>query len=245
MKTTARREGSDYILNGTKCFITNGGVADTNIVFATVDPGAGLKGITAFVVKSDTPGVEPGRKEQKMGIRASHTAMIHFEDAVVPEADRLGEEGEGFSIAMRTLDHSRIHVAAGAVGIARAACEYAREYAQNRQQFGRPIARLQAVGFMLADMATSVEAARLLNWRAAWLVDQGRPDTVASAMAKVFAGDVAMQVTTDAVQVLGGYGYSREYPVEKWMRDAKIMQIYEGTAQIQRLVIARQLAKPD
>ncbi|MCE7937287.1 acyl-CoA dehydrogenase [bacterium] len=242
MTTRATRDGSDYVLSGTKCFITNGGLADVYVVFATVEPRAGLRGITAFIVDGATPGVTGGRQERKLGIRASHTAMVHFQDARIPDTCRLGAEGEGFRIAMRTLDHSRASVAAGAVGIARAAYEVARDYAGERRQFGRPIGEFQGIGFMLADMHTAIDAARLLCWRAAWLADRGLPCAKESAMAKAFAADVAMRVTTDAVQVLGGYGYSREYPVEKWMRDAKVMQIYEGTAQIQRVVIARHLA---
>jgi acyl-CoA dehydrogenase len=241
MTTTARRAGSKYILNGYKTFITNAGLADVYVVFATVDPGQGVNGITAFIVEKDWPGVLPGKKEKKLGIRASHTAALALEDVEVPAENRLGEEGQGFRIAMRTFDITRSHIAAGAVGIARAAYEYALGYAGERRQFGKPLTAFQGVSFMLADMAMQIEAARLLAWKAAWLYDQGRPCTLEASMAKAFAADVAMRVTTDAVQVLGGYGYTREYPVEKWMRDAKIMQIYEGTAQIQRVVIARRL----
>jgi alkylation response protein AidB-like acyl-CoA dehydrogenase len=183
--------------------------------------------------------VIPGKKEKKMGIRASHTAQVHFEDCFVPEENRLGAEGDGFGIVMQTLDHSRPIVAAGAVGVARAAFEFALAYSQERKQFGRPIAKQQAIQFMLADMATEIDAARMLCWRAAWLLDQEEPNSVQSSMAKVFAGDIAMKVTTDALQIVGGMGYMRDYPMEKFMRDAKIMQIYEGTAQIQRIVIAR------
>lgn len=239
--TEARREGDHYIINGMKSFITNGGIAGIYIVFATVDISRGSKGITAFIVEKDTPGLVPGKKEKKMGIRASHTASIAFEDMRVPIKNRLGEEGEGFKIAMQTFEHTRTHVAVSAVGLARAAYEYALDYAKERIQFGKPIIHHQAVAFMLADMATQIEAARLLCWQAASLADQGRPCTKEASMAKVFSADVAMKVTTDAVQILGGYGYSRDYPVEKWMRDAKIMQIYEGTAQIQRLIISRLL----
>jgi alkylation response protein AidB-like acyl-CoA dehydrogenase len=243
IKTHAQRKGDKYILNGTKTFITNGGVADIYIVFATQDPEAGTKGICAFIVEKGWPGVSFGAKEKKLGIRASQTANVILEDVEVPIENRLGEEGEGFSIAMRTFDITRTHVAAGGVGIARAAHEYALQYALERKQFNRQISRFQAISFMLADMATEIDAARLLVWRAAWLHDQGKPFTKESSMAKARAGDMAVKVTTDAVQILGGYGYIREYPVEKWMRDAKIMQIYEGTAQIQRLIIARQLVK--
>lgn len=239
--TQARREGDKYILNGYKTFITNASIAEIMVVFATVDVSLGLRGITAFIVERDWPGVIPGKPEKKLGIRASDTASLAFEEVEVPRENRLGEEGEGFQIAMRTFDSSRTHIAASAVGLARAAFEYSRDYAQERTQFGKPITEFQGVSFLLADMAAQIDAARLLTWRAAWLADQGLPCTTESSMAKMVAGDVAMQVTTDAVQILGGYGYMREYPVEKWMRDAKIMQIYEGTAQIQRLVIAKRL----
>jgi alkylation response protein AidB-like acyl-CoA dehydrogenase len=242
LTTEAVRDGDHYVINGTKTFISNGGVADVVILFATVDPSKGVKGITAFIVEKDFPGLKPGKKEEKMGIRSSPTAGYIIEDLRVPAENRLGEEGEGFEVAMRTFEHTRTSVATYAVGVARAAYEFAVSYAKERVQFGKPIIRHQGVGFMLADMATKVDAARLLCWRAAHLTDQGKPAMKEASMAKLFAGDVAMQVTTDAVQVLGGYGYSREYPVEKWMRDAKIMQIYEGTSQIQRMIIARQLA---
>lgn len=239
--TTARREGDYYILNGTKQFITNGGIADVYVIFATLDKSKGAEAITAFIVDGNTPGLIAGKKEKKMGIRASHTAQVILEDCKVPVENRLGEEGEGFVIAMKTFDHSRPGVAAGAVGVARAAMEYANEYALQRVQFGRPIGKFQTIGFMLADMATKIDAARLLTWRAAWALDAGLWANREASMAKLFAADVAMQVTTDAVQILGGYGYSRDYPVERWMRDAKIMQIYEGTTQIQRLIIARSM----
>ncbi len=241
MRTTARREGDRYILNGQKTFITNAGINDLYIIFATVDPSQGVNGVTAFIVEADSPGVTAGKKEKKLGIRCSQTAGVTLQDVEAPLENRLGEEGEGFRIAMRTFDLTRPHIAAGAVGVARAAYEYALQYAQERRQFGKPIASFQAVAFMLADMATQIEAARLLVWRSAWLHDQGRTNTLEASMAKVYAADMAMQVTTDAVQILGGYGYMREYPVEKYMRDAKIMQIYEGTSQIQRLVISRRL----
>ncbi len=241
MITNVRREKGRYILNGFKTFITNAGIADVYVVFATVDPSRGADGITAFIVEKDWKGVLPGKKEKKMGIRASHTASLAFEDVEVPAENRLGAEGEGFKIAMRTFDITRSHIAAGAVGIARAAYEYALGYAHERRQFGKPIFSFQAVSFMLAEMAMQIDAARLLTWRAAWLYDNGQSCTTEASMAKAAAADVAMKVTTDAVQILGGYGYMREYPVEKWMRDAKIMQIYEGTAQIQRLVISRRL----
>ncbi|MBI3359753.1 MAG: acyl-CoA dehydrogenase family protein [Chloroflexi bacterium] len=241
MITNARREKGKYILNGYKTFITNAGIADVYVVFASVDPARGTDGITAFIVEKDWPGVNPGKKEKKLGIRASRTASLAFEDVEVPVENRLGGEGEGFKIAMRTFDVTRSHIAAGAVGIARAAYEYSLGYAHERRQFGKPIFSFQAIAFMLADMAMQIDAARLLTWRAAWLYDNGQSCTTEASMAKAFAADVAMKATTDAVQILGGYGYMREYPVEKWMRDAKIMQIYEGTAQIQRLVISRRL----
>lgn len=241
MTTSAHREKDKYILNGSKTFITNAGIADIYLVFATIDPSRGTDGITAFIVEKDWPGVTPGRKEKKMGIRSSHTAGITFDNVEVPIENRLGQEGEGFKIAMQTFDITRSHIAAGAVGIARAAYEYALGYAHERKQFGKPIGSFQAIAFMLADMAMQIDAARLLTWRAAWLYDNRQSCTTEASMAKAFAADVAMKATTDAVQILGGYGYSREYPVEKWMRDAKIMQIYEGTAQIQRLVISRRL----
>jgi acyl-CoA dehydrogenase len=239
IKTTAKKVDGGYILNGTKHFITNGGIADLYTVFATHDPSQGVDGIDGFIVEGGYKGVIAGKKEKKMGIRASHTAQVHFEDCFVPEENRLGGEGDGFGIVMQTLDHSRPIVASGAVGVARAAFEFALQYSQERKQFGRPISKQQAIQFMLADMATEIDAARLMCWRAAWLLDQEEPNTVPSSMAKVMGGDIAMKVTTDALQIVGGMGYMRDYPMEKFMRDAKIMQIYEGTAQIQRIVIAR------
>ena len=242
LMTQAHREGREYVLNGYKTFITNAGIADIYVVFATLDISLGHRGITAFIVEKDRQGLLPGKKEKKMGIRASHTATLALEDLRVPVENRLGAEGEGFKIAMKTFEYTRTHIAIAAVGLARAAYEYALDYAQQRVQFGKPIIHHQAIAFMLADMATQIDAGRLLTWRAAYLADQGIPCTKEASMAKAFATDAAMQVTTDAVQVLGGYGYMRDYPVEKWMRDAKIMQIYEGTAQIQRLIIARHIA---
>ncbi len=239
----ARKEGDTYIINGNKTFISNGGIAGIHVIFATVDPKLGHNGITAFIVEGDTPGLIRGKKEKKMGIRASDTATLAFEEMSVPAKNRLGEEGEGFKIAMKTFEIARTFVAISAVGIARAAYEHALQYAQERVQFGKPIIKHQGIAFIIADMATQIDAARLLCWRAAYLADQGQYATQAASMAKSFAADVAMKVTTDAVQVLGGYGYIRDYPVEKWMRDAKIMQIYEGTAQIQRLIIARHLTE--
>jgi alkylation response protein AidB-like acyl-CoA dehydrogenase len=242
IRTTAVRQGDHYVLNGQKRFITHGGVADLYAVFATVDPGQGHRGITAFIVEKGMPGLSAGKKEDKMGMRACHTGDVILEDVKVPVENRMGEEGEGFYIAMKSFEHTRPVVAACAVGVARAAYEYAFQYAQERVQFGKPIIAKQAVRFMLADMATEIDAARLLTWRAAWRADQGLPCNVQASMAKAFAADMAMRTTTDAVQILGGYGYMREYPVEKWMRDAKILQIVEGTSQIQRVVISQMLA---
>jgi acyl-CoA dehydrogenase len=241
MKTSYKKVDGGYVLNGTKHFITNGGLADVYTTFATLDPKMGVDGISAFIVEKDFPGVKGGKKERKMGIRASHTAQVHFENVFVPEENRLGEEGEGFLTAMRTFEHTRPEVAALAIGVARAAFEFSLDYAMQREQFGRQIAKFQAIGFMLADMATAIDASRLLTWRAAWMLDQGRPVNKEASMAKVFAADTAMKVTTDALQILGGVGYTRDYPVEKWMRDAKIMQIYEGTSQVQRVVISRMM----
>ncbi len=241
LKMSAKKVQGGYVLNGTKHFITNGGIADVYTVFATLDPTKGADGISAFIVEGSWKGVKAGKKEKKMGIRASHTAQVHLEEVFVPEENLLGAEGEGFFVAMQTLDLSRPMVAVGAVGIARAAFEAALQYSMERKQFGRAIAKQQAIGFMLADMATKIDAARLLCWRSAWLLDQQEPSMKESSMAKSFAPDVAMEVTTDAVQIFGGVGYTRDYPVEKFMRDAKIMQIYEGTTQIQKLVISRSM----
>ena len=240
MKTTAVKKGDTYVLNGSKCFITNGGYADWFTVYAKTDKDAGHRGISAFVVpKDDTVTVD--KKEDKMGQRASNTATITFNDTEVPAANLLGEENHGFKLAMMTLDRTRPGVSAMAVGIGRAALEFASQYSKERVQFGVPIAMHQAVAFMIADMATKVEAARLLVWQSGVLLDQGKRNTLASSHAKRFAADSAMEITVDAVQVYGGYGFIKEYPVEKLMRDAKIMQLYEGTSQIQRLVIAKEL----
>jgi len=241
LRTRAVLDGEDYLINGTKRFISNGGVASLYAVFAVEDPERGHRGISAFMVPADTPGIKHGRKEDKMGQRATDTREVIFDQVRIPVRYRLGEGLDGFKIAMMTLDESRSGVGAAAVGIARAALEAATAYAKERVQFGKPIAAQQAIQLMLADMAQKVAAARLLCWQAAWRHDNGLPNSMESAMAKCFAGDTAMEVTTDAVQVFGGYGYMKEYPVEKYMRDAKLHQIYEGTNQIQRLVIARQL----
>jgi len=248
LKTTARRTGDEYVLNGAKTFITNAGHAAWSVVFAKSDPDRGNRGLSAFVVPMETPGVTIERHLDKMGQRASETSSFSLTDVVVPAANRLGAEGDGFEIAMRTLDATRPGTAAGAVGVARAAYEHAKAYAADRVAFDQPIAMHQGVGFLIADMATKIEAACLLTWQAAWMVDRGwgRKATLYSSMAKRFAADTAMEVTTDAVQVLGGYGYMKEFPVEKLMRDAKLFQIYEGTSQIQRLVIVKELfRRPD
>ncbi|OPD57149.1 acyl-CoA dehydrogenase AcdA [Bacillus anthracis] len=243
MKTIAKRDGDHYVLNGSKIFITNGGIADIYVVFALTDPESKQRGTSAFIVESDTPGFSVGKKESKLGIRSSPTTEIMFEDCRIPVENLLGEEGQGFKIAMQTLDGGRNGIAAQAVGIAQGALDVSVAYARERHQFGKPIAAQQGIGFKLADMATDVEAARLLTYQAAWLESEGLPYGKESAMSKVFAGDAAMKVTTEAVQVFGGYGYTKDYPVERYMRDAKITQIYEGTQEIQRLVISRMLTK--
>jgi acyl-CoA dehydrogenase len=243
MRTTAVRKGDKYVINGSKCFITNGGYADYYTVYAKTDKDAGHRGISAFVVPRDDT-VTVDKKEDKMGQRASNTATITFNETEVPAENLLGEENHGFKLAMMTLDRTRPGVAAMAVGIARAAFEFATEYSKERVQFGVPIAMHQAIQFMIADMATDVEAGRLMVWKSAVELDQGRRNTLTSSHAKRFAADAAMKVATDAVQVYGGYGFIKEYPVEKLMRDAKIMQLYEGTSQIQRLVIARETLLP-
>jgi butyryl-CoA dehydrogenase len=243
MKTTAVKDGDSYILNGSKVFITNGGEADIYVVFAITDPSKGARGISAFIVEKGTPGFVFGKKEKKMGIKSSPTLQLHFENCRIPAANLLGEEGFGFKIAMMTLDGGRNGIAAQALGIAQGALDAAVEYAKQREQFGKSISNFQAIQFKLADMATKIEAARLLTYQAAWLEDNGLEYGKASAMSKVFASDIAMEVTTEAVQIFGGYGYTREYPVERFMRDAKITQIYEGTNEVQRIVISRHLLK--
>jgi acyl-CoA dehydrogenase len=246
IKTTAVRKGDEYVLNGSKTFITNAGHAEWTVVFAKTDPSQGHRGISAFIVPMATPGVTVEKHLDKMGQRSTDTSAFSLTDVVVPSENRLGEEGDGFKIAMQTLDSTRPGTASGAVGVARAAFEYARDYAKERVTFDQPIAMHQGVNFLIADMATKIEAARLLTWQAAWMLDNGwgRKATLYSSMAKRFASDTAMEVTTDAVQIFGGYGYIKEYPVEKLMRDAKLYQIYEGTSQIQRLVIARDVLIP-
>jgi butyryl-CoA dehydrogenase len=238
MKTTARSDGNDYIINGSKIFITNGGIADIYVMFAMSKEGA-----TAFIIEKDFVGFSVGKKEKKLGIRSSPTTEIVFDNCRVPAENILGEPGDGFKVAMRTLDGGRNGIAAQAVGIARGALDAAVEYAKERHQFGKPIAANQGISFKLADMATSIEASRLLTYQAAWLESEGLPYGKASAMSKLLAGDTAMNVTTEAVQIFGGYGYMKDYPVERFMRDAKITQIYEGTQEIQRLVISRMLTK--
>jgi acyl-CoA dehydrogenase len=237
----AEKKGDEYVLNGTKAWITNGGEADLYTVFATLDRSSRHKGICAFVVERGTPGLEPGKKEDKLGQRASDTRVVHFDDVRVPADQRLGEEGQGFRIAMQTLDRTRPMIGALATGIARRALEECLGYVQERKAFGSAIGEFQAVQFMLADMAKDIEASRLLTAQCAWMIDRGMPASRQSSIAKCFATDAAMKATVDAVQIFGGNGYTKEYPVEKLMRDAKLMQIYEGTNQIQRMVIAREL----
>jgi len=241
IKTTAKKVGNDYVINGQKMWITNAAQAKWFFVLTYTDPKAAYKGMTAFIVPADMPGLKIGKHEEKLGQRASDTRGISFEDAKVPEANRLGKEGDGWKIAMLAFDHSRPVVAAAAVGLAQGALQHAIRYASERKTFGAPIFNHQAVSFMIADMAMNIEAARLLVWKSAWKTDRGERNTLEAAFAKAFAADMAMKVATDAVQVFGGYGYSAEYPVEKMMRDAKIFQIYEGTSQIQRVIIAREL----
>ncbi len=244
VKTTAKLDGDYYIINGSKKFITNGGEADVYIVIASTNPTKGVRGLSAFIVEKDTPGLIFGKAEDKMGIRASVQRELYFEDMKVPKENLLGREGEGFRIAMMTLDRSRPIIGAQAVGIAQGAMEEAVRYAKTRVQFGEPIISFQAIQFMLADMAIQIEAARSLVYSVARYADSGAKSfSKEAAMAKAFASDVAMKVTIDAVQVFGGYGYMKDYPVEKYMRDAKITQIYEGTNQIQRLVVARALMR--
>ncbi len=239
--STARREGDHYVLNGNKTLIDNGGVAQLFSVFASTGADRGVKGISAFVVPADLAGVSTGKQEDKMGQRAIDTSEVIFEEVLLPVENRLGEEGEGFKIFLETLSRNKPWIAAASVGVARAALDVAAKYAREREQFGQPIASFQAIQFKLANMAIKIEGARLLTWQAAWLVDQGLRHGHQSAIAKCYASDIAMQVTTDAVQVLGGYGYIKEYPVEKYMRDAKAFQIYMGTNEIQRYMIAQDL----
>ena len=245
MSTRAMRDGDSYVLNGTKYWITNAGISTTYTVFAKTDPAAGHRGISAFVVEKDW-GVRVGKLEKKLGVRGSPTGEVIFEDVRVPAENMIGEEGQGFYMAMATLDRSRPTIGAQAVGVAQGAIDYAARYLRERKQFGKPIAEFQGLQFMLADMAMKTEAARNLVYKACAIVDEGDPHgelTMAGAMAKCFAADTAMEVTTNGVQLLGGYGYTKEFPMERFMRDAKITQIYEGTNQIQRIVIARDLLR--
>lgn len=244
IKTIARKTDGGYAINGSKCFITNGGIASLYVVFANAAPEKGPRGLSVFLVPRETPGITVGKVEDKMGQRASNTTELFFEDVVVPKENLLGREGLGFIAAMRTFDKTRPAVGAAGVGIARAAVEYAIDYAKTRIQFGKPIASFQATAFKIAQMAMDVEAARLLVWRAAWLMDHGKPCGSESAMAKCFGSDVAMRNALEALQIFGGYGYMKDYPVEKLVRDAKLLQIYEGTNEIQRLVISREVIGP-
>jgi alkylation response protein AidB-like acyl-CoA dehydrogenase len=243
IRTRARRVEGGYVLNGQKAWISNGGVAELYVVFATVEPGSGYRGITAFLVRGDDTGLSCGPPMRKMGQRAIPNCELFLDDVFVAQERRLGQEGQGFAGLMHTFDRSRVTLAASATGLARAALEYAIEYAKQREQFGKPIAQHQAVAFRLADMALRVDAARLLTWRAAAMLDRGERATSEAAMAKLHASETAMWCTWAAVQTLGGWGYSREYPVEKWMRDAKLEEIEEGTSDIQRLVISRGLLR--
>ncbi len=243
METTAPRHNGGYILNGTKTFITNGAEADIAVVFATTDKSLRHRGIASFIVEKGTPGFSVGKLERKLGVRGSSTAELLFENCFVPEANRLGDEGKGFRIALEILDGSRIGIAAQAVGIAQGAFDKALTYAKERQQFGHPIANFQAIQWMLADMATQIDAARLLTYRAAYLKDKGSPFIKEASMAKVFAAEAAMFVTTKAIQIYGGYGYVKDYPLERYFRDAKITEIYEGTSEMQRMTIARNLIR--
>ncbi|WP_407658726.1 acyl-CoA dehydrogenase family protein [Leptospira paudalimensis] len=239
IRTTAKRVGDEYIINGSKMWITNAGHADWFFVLAKTDPNAGHKGMTGFIVDAKTPGIIVGKKEKNMGQRCSDTRGVTFEDVKVPKENMIGKEGEGFKIAMGAFDQTRPAVAIGAVGVARAALDHSIRYANTRNAFGKPISVNQGVSFMIAEMARDIEAGRLLCWQSAWLIDNGFRNTYQASIAKVFCADMAMRVTTDAVQIFGGYGFNEEYPVEKLMRDAKIFQIYEGTSQIQRVIISK------
>jgi acyl-CoA dehydrogenase len=244
LKTTAKKVGQEYIINGSKCFITNGGIARLYVVFANSDPDKGPRGISAFIIPRETTGISVGKEEDKMGHRASNTAEMFFEDVKIPQENLLAKEGIGFLVAMKTLDKTRASVGAAGVGVAKTALEYAIDYAKTRVQFGKPIATFQNTTFKIAQMATEINAARHLVWHSAWLMDQGKPCGKESAMAKCFGSDVAMRTTVEVVQIFGGYGYMKDYPVEKLMRDAKLLQIYEGTNEIQRLVISREVIGP-
>jgi len=244
VKTKAKKVGNEYIINGSKCFITNGGVASLYVVFALTAPEKGARGMSTFIIPRETPGITIGKEEDKMGHRASNTVELFFEDVKVPLENLLAKEGMGFIIAMKTLDHTRAPIGAAGVGVARAALEYAIEYSKTRVQFGKPIALFQNIAFKIAQMATEINAARHLVWHAAWLMDQGNRCSKESAMAKMYGSDLAMRVTTEALQIFGGYGYMKDYPMEKLMRDAKLLQIYEGTNEIQRLIISNEVIGP-
>jgi butyryl-CoA dehydrogenase len=241
LQMTAKRDGAGWVLNGTKNFITNGVSADVIVAFAQTEPGSRHKGITAFIVGKPSPGLSVGRVEQKLGIKGSDTAQLVFENVRVEDDQRLGAVGQGFKIALSTLDGGRIGIAAQAVGIARACLEDSLAYAKERQAFGKPIAELQAIQWMLADMATEVDAARLLAWRAATLKDRGEPFTAEAAMSKLFASDIAVKAARNCVQIFGGYGYLKDFPAERHYRDAKITEIYEGTSEIMKLIVAEDL----
>ena len=242
-QTTAVLDGDNYILNGSKIFITNGGVADTFIIFAMTDKSKGTKGISAFIVEKGFQGFSIGKKEDKLGIRASSTTELIFENCIVPKENLIGREGKGFGIAMKTLDGGRIGIAAQALGIAEGALDEAIKYMKERKQFGRPIAAFQGLQWMVAEMSTKIEAARFLVYKAAWLKENKQPYSIDAARAKLYAAEVAMDVTTKAVQLFGGYGYTKEYPMERMMRDAKITEIYEGTSEVQKMVISGSLLK--
>ncbi len=241
LKTKAKKVGDEYIINGAKCFTSNGAIASLYVVFANTNPDKGARGISAFIVPRETPGITVGKIEDKMGHRASNTAELFFDEVKVPAENLLAKEGFGFLIAMKTLERTRAPVGAAGVGVARAALEYAIDYAKTRIQFGKPIALFQNTAFKIAEMAAEINAARHLVWHAAWLIDQGKPSNKESAMAKLYGSNVAMKVTTEALQIFGGYGYMRDYPMEKLFRDAKLLQIYEGTNEIQLLVISREV----
>lgn len=243
VKLSAKLDGDEYVLNGTKIFITNGGRADVYVIIASTDKSKGHRGTAAFIVEKGTPGFTFGKKEKKLGIRASYTYELVFENCRIPKENMLGPDGQGFKIALKTLDGGRIGIAAQALGIAQGAFDQALEYAKTREQFGRPISSFQGLQWMLADMHTQIEAARLMVYKAAWLKDNDLPYSKEAAMAKLYASETAMWVTTKAVQIFGGYGYTREYPVERMMRDAKITEIYEGTSEVQRIVISNNLLK--
>ena len=241
VKTTAVKDGSDYVINGSKCFITNGSVASLHVLFASTDTNKGTRGISAFIVPNDTPGINVGKIEDKMGQRASDTAELFFDDVRIPQSNLLAKEGLGFVVAMKTLDKARASVGAAGVGVARAAYDYCIEYTKSRRQFGKPISSFQHLAFKMADMAMEIDASRHMVRYAAWLLDNNKKASCESAMAKCYSSDVAMRTTVEGVQILGGYGYMRDYPMEKLMRDAKLLQIYEGTNEIQRLVISHNI----